>query len=47
MITTFLELAGLVLLVAAAYVAAGLALALLAGSAACLFASWSMTRSRR
>lgn len=45
MLTTILDLAGLALLVAAAYLAAGPAAALLVAGLGCLWASWSMTRA--
>ncbi len=44
MLTTFLDLIGLALLVAAAYLAGGLAAALVVAGLACLAVSWSMTR---
>lgn len=45
--TTLLELVGLVLIVAAAYVWGGLACALAIAGACCLFASWTITRATR
>jgi hypothetical protein len=45
MLTTVLELLGLALLIAAAYLAAGPAAALLVAGVACLWASWSLTRA--
>ncbi len=44
MLTTLLELAGGVLLVAAAFVIAGLGVALAVAGAGCLAASWLMER---
>ena len=43
-LTTFLDLAGIVLLIAAAYVFAGAGLALAAAGAASLALSWRLTR---
>lgn len=45
--TTFLDFVGAALIVSAAAVALGLGAALLTGGAACLFASWSLTRAPR
>lgn len=47
MLTTLLELLGLALLVAAAYLASGVPAALLVAGVSCLAASWLITRSGR
>lgn len=47
MLTTVLELVGLALLIAAAYVAAGPAAALTVAGVSFLAASWSITRTRK
>lgn len=44
MLTTILEVAGLALIVGAAWVFAGLALALVVAGACCLFTSWRISR---